>query len=99
MIQIENAIWVFVIVFMLHDFEEIISVENWAKRTENMLQDEKNWIKRNIWRFWNVNSYSFAKRDIFIFLTMSIITFLKVQYLESTCSSMIFVFPPICITT
>ncbi|MFJ8526566.1 HXXEE domain-containing protein [Bacillus sp. NPDC094106] len=92
MIQIENAIWVFVIVFMLHDFEEIISVENWAKRTENMLQDEKNWIKRNIWKFWNVNSYSFAKRDVFIFLTMSIITFLKVQYLESTWSSMLFLF-------
>ncbi|MEH6891280.1 HXXEE domain-containing protein [Bacillus sp. JJ864] len=82
----------FVVVFMLHDFEEIISVENWAKRTESVLRDEKNWIKKTIWRFWNVNSYLFAKRDVFIFLTMSIITFLKVQYLGSTWSSMLFLF-------
>lgn len=78
MLQIESAIWLFVVVFMLHDFEEIISVENWAKRTESVLRYEKNLVKKIIWRFWNVNSYSFAKRDVFIFLTMSIITFLKV---------------------
>ncbi len=42
MIQLElyNAIWLFVIVFMLHDFEEIIAVEKWAKRTENIIRKE-----------------------------------------------------------
>ncbi|EIJ80565.1 hypothetical protein PB1_09397 [Bacillus methanolicus PB1] len=92
MLQLElyNAIWLFVIVFMLHDFEEIIAVENWAKRTESKIRDENKWIKNKIWHFWNVNSYSFAKRDVFIFLTMSIITFVKVQYLESTWSTLLF---------
>lgn len=92
MIQLElyNAIWLFVIVFMLHDFEEIIAVEKWAKRTESMIRNDNKWINNRIWDFWNVNSYSFAKRDVFIFLTMSIITFVKVQYLESTWSSMLF---------
>jgi len=92
MIQLElyNAIWLFVIVFMLHDFEEIIAVEKWAKRTENIIRKENKWINNRIWDFWNVNSYSFAKRDVFIFLTMSIITFVKVQYLESSWSSMLF---------
>jgi Protein of unknown function with HXXEE motif len=90
LLNIENAIWLFIIIFMLHDFEEIIRVEYWATQTAEKFRDEKNWLKKTIWQFWNVNSYSFAKRDVFIFLTMSVITFLKVQYLESTWSSILF---------
>lgn len=92
MLQLElyNAIWLFVIVFMLHDFEEIIAVEKWAKKTEKIIRNENKWINNRIWHFWNVNSYTFAKRDVFIFLAMSIITFVKVQYLDSTWSSMLF---------
>jgi hypothetical protein len=90
LLTIENAIWIFIIVFMLHDFEEIIRVEHWATESANTFQYEQSWIKRTIWQFWNVNSYSFAKRDVFIFLTMSVITFLKVQYLEAAWSSILF---------
>lgn len=69
-LELYNAIWLFVIVFMLHDFEEIIAVENWAKRTDSMIHNNKNWMKKVIWKFWNVNSHVFAKRDVFIFITM-----------------------------
>ncbi|WP_269843885.1 HXXEE domain-containing protein [Domibacillus epiphyticus] len=31
-LELYNAIWLFVVIFMLHDFEEIIAVEKWAKR-------------------------------------------------------------------
>jgi hypothetical protein len=83
-----NAIWLFVIIFMLHDFEEIITVENWAKRTESKVNNKINKI---IWTFWNVNSYSFAKRDVFIFLSMSCITLAKIFYMESAWSSVLYV--------
>ncbi|MGM0876331.1 MAG: HXXEE domain-containing protein [Bacillota bacterium] len=89
-LEIYNAIWLFVIVFMLHDFEEIIAVEKWANRIESMIRKERKWIKNAIWHFWNVNSYGFAKRDVYIFLTMSIVTFLKVHYLTSNWSSQLF---------
>lgn len=92
MLQIElyNAIWLFVVIFMLHDFEEIIAVENWAKRTENRIIGDSKWISKNIWQFWNVNSYSFEKRDVFIFLTMSFITFFGTQNLESSWNSILY---------
>ncbi|MUG73737.1 MULTISPECIES: HXXEE domain-containing protein [Paenibacillus] len=89
-LELYNAIWLFVVIFMLHDFEEIIAVEKWAKRTESRITGNSNRISKKIWQFWNVNSYSFAKRDVFIFLTMSIITFIKIQNLESLWSSILY---------
>jgi hypothetical protein len=89
-LELYNAIWLFVIVFLLHDFEEIIAVENWAKRTESIIHNNKNWMKKRF-GISDVNSHGFAKRDVFIFITMSIITFLKVQFLESSWSSVLFV--------
>ncbi len=76
---------------MLHDFEEIITVEKWAKTKEANINLQNKWISRKIWEFWNISSYAFAKRDVFIFLFMSLITFMKVLYLESYWSSILFV--------
>ncbi|MBD8499444.1 HXXEE domain-containing protein [Paenibacillus sp. CAU 1523] len=90
-LELHNAIWLFVVVFMLHDFEEIITVEHWAKRNESLVRSKNSKLADMIWKFWNVSSYSFAKRDVFIFLTMSIITFLKVQYIDSTWSAVLFI--------
>lgn len=36
-IPIETLIWLFLVVFMLHDFEEIILVEYWMKRNKGKL--------------------------------------------------------------
>ncbi|MEI2378712.1 HXXEE domain-containing protein, partial [Priestia megaterium] len=82
MIELElyNVLWLFVVVFMLHDFEEIITVEKWAKTKEANINLQNKWISRKIWEFWNISSYAFAKRDVFIFLFMSLITFMKVLY-------------------
>lgn len=88
MLELHNAIWLLVVIFMLHDFEEIISVETWAKKTEGLSGRGK--MAKIIWKFWNVNSYSFAKRDVVIFSIISAITFLKVQFVESDWSAMLF---------
>ncbi|MBB4826312.1 hypothetical protein HNO89_003571 [Sporosarcina luteola] len=82
-LELANAIWLFVIIFMLHDFEEIIAVEHWSGRVEQRVKKLDRKLGYMIWRFWNINSYQFAKRDIFIFLAASFITLLKVQFMES----------------
>jgi hypothetical protein len=89
-IDVSNAIWLFVIVFMLHDFEEIISVEHWAYNTKSKLEENNSWVNQKIWSFWNVNSYSFAKRDVFIFLIMSLITIIAVFNLDQPWSELLY---------
>lgn len=90
-IELQNALWLFVIVFMLHDFEEIITVENWSQKTNHLVKNTNNKLKLLIWNFWNVNSHSFAKRDVFIFLVTSSIVFLKVQFIDKNWAAVLFI--------
>ena len=60
---------------MLHDFEEIITVENWSQKTNHLVKNTNNNLKLLIWKFWKINSHSFSKRDVFIFLVTSSIVF------------------------
>ena len=89
-IDVSNAIWLFVVVFMLHDFEEIISVEHWAHNTKSKLEQNNSWVNQKIWSFWNVNSYSFAKRDVIIFLIMSLITVITIFNLDQLWSQLLY---------
>ncbi|MFK3938138.1 HXXEE domain-containing protein [Alkalihalobacillus sp. NPDC078783] len=69
-------LWLFIVVFMLHDFEEIITVEHWAEKRKSLLQSK--WTKP-IWSFWNIRSNEFAKRDVVIFLFVSMVVFMRVE--------------------
>ncbi|WP_042458730.1 HXXEE domain-containing protein [Neobacillus dielmonensis] len=89
-IELLNAIWLFLVIFMLHDFEEIISVENWSRKTEHLVENTSNCLKILIWKFWNINSHSFAKRDVVIFLVGSTIVFLKVEFIDSGWAATLF---------
>ncbi|MEK4563884.1 HXXEE domain-containing protein [Alkalihalobacillus sp. FSL R5-0424] len=70
-------LWLFIVVFMVHDFEEIITVEHWAEKRKRLLRSK--WTKP-IWTFWNIRSNEFAKRDVIIFLFVSIVVFMRVEY-------------------
>ncbi|MGN7313141.1 HXXEE domain-containing protein [Alkalicoccobacillus gibsonii] len=70
-------LWLFIVVFMVHDFEEIITVEHWAEKRKSLL--ESKWAKR-IWSFWNIRSNEFAKRDVVIFLFVSMLVLLRVEF-------------------
>lgn len=89
-LEIHNAIWLFLVIFMLHDFEKIISVENWSHKTAHLVENTSNHFQLLIWNFWKIDSHSFAKRDVLIFLGCSIIVFLKVQTLQSGWSDILF---------
>ena len=89
-IELHNALWLFVVVFMLHDFEEIINVENWSQKTNHLVKNTNSKLKLLIWKFWNIDSHSFAKRDVFIFLVSSSIVFLKVQFIDNHWTAVVF---------
>ncbi|MGE7926589.1 HXXEE domain-containing protein [Lysinibacillus xylanilyticus] len=42
-------------------------------------------------KFGNINSHSFAKRDVFIFLVASSIVFLKVQFVDNKWITILFI--------
>ncbi|WP_427107621.1 HXXEE domain-containing protein [Lysinibacillus xylanilyticus] len=44
-IELHNDFWLFVIIFMLHDFEEIITVENWSKKTKHLVKNTNSNLK------------------------------------------------------
>lgn len=90
-IELHNALWLFIVVFMLHDFEEIITVENWSQKTYHLVKNSKSNLKLLIWKFWDINSHSFAKRDVFIFIVVSSIVFLKVQFIDSHWIALFFI--------
>lgn len=90
-IEIQTALWLFVIFFMLHDFEEIITVENWSQKTNHLVENANNKLKLMIWKFWDINSHSFAKRDVLIFLVASSVVFLKVQFMDSNWIAVLFI--------
>ena len=90
-IELHNALWLFIVIFMLHDFEEIITVEHWSQKNKNLVKNSNNNLKLLIWKFWNINSHSFAKRDVFIFLIASIFVFIKVQFIDSNLTSVLFI--------
>ncbi|WP_088350838.1 HXXEE domain-containing protein [Ureibacillus massiliensis] len=48
-------------------------------------------MKLLIWKFWDINSHSFAKRDVFIFIVVSSIVFIKVQFIESHWIALFFI--------
>ncbi|MCM3763463.1 HXXEE domain-containing protein [Neobacillus niacini] len=77
---------------MLHDFEEIISVENWSRKTSYLVENTNKRLKILIWNFWKINSHSFAKRDVVIFLVGSTFVFLKVEFIDNSWIANIFLF-------
>ncbi|MDX8365568.1 HXXEE domain-containing protein [Cytobacillus sp. IB215665] len=89
-LELSNAIWLFVVIFMLHDFEEIITVEQWSNKYQHKVTGNNIWIKKKIRQFWNLNSNTFAKRDVIIFIMMCSITFIKIQFLHSSWSSILY---------
>jgi len=75
-----TIIWLLPIVFIFHDFEEIIMMEAWLKRNENFLQNNFPIIgKRIISMYKNLSTASFtiAVAEEFLILVLSVILVLE----------------------
>ena len=83
MIDFKTIVWLLPIVFMFHDFEEILFSKSWiAKNKETLSQKFPKLSKRFLARFENLSVQAFSLAVAEEFVLLSVVTFLSVT-LES----------------
>ncbi|MDD1505712.1 HXXEE domain-containing protein [Lysinibacillus sp. CNPSo 3705] len=80
---IQTLIWLFPIMFILHDFEEIIMVEKWLNKNATILYERlpKKMADRVMKQF-SMSTAQFAVAVIVIFMFVSSSTFVANQYVN-----------------
>jgi hypothetical protein len=81
--QLQTLIWLFPIVFIFHDFEEIIYAERWfTANTANLRRRlPKRWADRVLEQF-SMSTAQFAVAVLVVFLFVSSSTYMANQYLQ-----------------
>lgn len=91
-IDVPTLIWIFPIMFILHDFEEIILVENWmSKHSEKMCEKLPAKIANRVIKQFSMTTAQFAVAVLVIFLFVSISTIMANQYLLK--GSFVYIYP------
>lgn len=81
MIDFKTIVWLLPIVFMLHDFEEIIFFKSWiTKNKENLSKKFPKLSKRFFARFENLSVQGFTLAVAEEFILLSVITFLSIIF-------------------
>lgn len=80
-LNVQTLIWLFPIMFVLHDFEEIIMVERWMKRNSTVIYDilPERIADRVINQF-SMSTAQFAVAVLVVFLFVSSSTVMANQY-------------------
>lgn len=82
-ISIQTLIWLFPIMFILHDFEEIIMVEKWLNKNSTILYERlPKRIADRVMKQFSMSTAQFAVAVIVIFMFVSSSTFLANQYVH-----------------
>lgn len=78
--SMQSLIWLFIVIFVLHDLEEIIWVESWIKKNRkqvvNMVPTR---IKNQLHKMLNITSGQFAVAVLLEFILFIPITFIAVE--------------------
>lgn len=78
-----TLIWLFPVVFIFHDFEEIIMMEKWVKQnTGNISEKLPPRLARRVLRQFSLSTAQFAAAVVVIFLFVSLSTFMAGQYVN-----------------
>ncbi|MBS4189687.1 HXXEE domain-containing protein [Bacillus sp. FJAT-49705] len=82
-IDVQTLIWLFPIIFILHDFEEIIMVEKWMKKNSDVIYERlpRRMANRVINQF-SMTTAQFSVSVLVIFLFVSSSTFMAIQYVN-----------------
>ena len=79
--KVETLLWLFPVVFMVHDFEEIIMIPSWMRKNREIILARFPQIgKRLLSRFGNLSGPGFSVAVLEEFLLISLLTFLSVRY-------------------
>ncbi|MFT4415477.1 HXXEE domain-containing protein [Fredinandcohnia humi] len=82
--DVQTMIWLFPVVFILHDFEEIIMLESWiAKEGEKVSKILPNKISNRVMRQFTMTTAQMAVAVLVIFLFVSSATFMASQYVTN----------------
>ena len=92
-LNLQTLIWLFPVMFVLHDFEEIIMIENWLKRNSTVMYDilPKRIADRVIKQF-SMSTAHFAVAVLVIFLFVSSSTVMANQYVIQGLLGNIYIF-------
>ncbi|ALF10430.1 HXXEE domain-containing protein [Parageobacillus thermoglucosidasius] len=76
-----SVFWLFPILFMFHDFEEILTVEKWTKQNkEHVLAVLPKSMRKYFYSSFHMTTLQFANDVFWIFLTITTATFLAVIF-------------------
>ena len=74
-VQLVSLLWLFPILFMFHDFEEILTVEKWVKtKGEVVFNQLPPFAQKTFRSSFQMNTIYFAKDVFWIYLTIVIVT-------------------------
>lgn len=80
-LKIENLMWMLPVVFMLHDFEEIIMMRTWVDRNASFLRERFSRLAdRLLGHFEKLSTSSFALAVAEEFIIVAMVTFLAVEH-------------------
>lgn len=74
-IDLTSVMWLLPVVFMFHDFEEILKVENWlARRRETVLGKMPAFARRLFADSFRMNTKQFAQDVLWVYTTIVVVT-------------------------
>lgn len=80
-LNVQTLIWLFPIIFIIHDFEEIILIEKWLHHNCHKLYERlPPKIANKVVKQFSMTTAQFAVAVLFIFLFVSLSTILANQY-------------------
>ncbi|MBS4200513.1 HXXEE domain-containing protein [Bacillus sp. FJAT-49732] len=82
-LNVQTLIWLFPIIFILHDFEEIVMIEKWMKNHTNIIYEKlpRKMANRVIKQF-SMSTAQFSVSVLVIFLFVSFSTYMASQYVN-----------------
>ncbi|MFC7680733.1 HXXEE domain-containing protein [Paenibacillus sp. GCM10028914] len=79
-ISIQTLVWLFIVVFVLHDLEEIIWVESWIKKNKNkVIHKVPPGFRKQLNNMFNITSGQFAVAVLLEFIIFIPFTFIAAE--------------------
>lgn len=92
-LDIQTLMWLFPIMFVLHDFEEIIMVEKWMQRNSTVIYNKlPEKIADRVIKQFSMSTAQFAVAVLVIFLFVSSATIMANQYVIQGILGNIYIF-------
>jgi hypothetical protein len=82
-LDVQTLIWLFPIIFVFHDLEEIIMVEKWIKKNSDVIYEKlPRKIADRVIKHFSMSTAQFSVAVLVIFLFVSSSTYMASQYIH-----------------